>query len=152
MKKYFLLILVAMLTVSCEDYLDQREVTDSIDEETVFGTYYNIRRYLEDGYTKLFNVDATENFSTGKNHSHVSQFGDEGSTNRDRIPDFKGGGWMEHFRHNDNIVGDHSGNGLVEFTSPYILAWQGIRIANRTIHEINSPKDITEKQKKQLLN
>ncbi len=149
MKKYLLLIFVSGLLLSCEDYLDQREASDSIDEEEVFGSYYNMRRYLEEGYHKLFLVDATEIMSSGKNHTHVSQFGDEGSTNRDRIPEFKGGNWMEYFGKSYDILGYN--NGDVEFTAPYVLGFQGIRIANRTIKEIDSPKDITEEQKDQLL-
>ncbi|MGQ1945736.1 RagB/SusD family nutrient uptake outer membrane protein [Geofilum sp. OHC36d9] len=150
MRKYFIFISLVVLMSSCEDYLDQREITDSIDETEVFGSYYNMRRYLEDGYTKLYLVDATETFSSGKNHTHVSQFSDEGSTNRDRVPEFKSGAWMEYFGYKYNIFGDN-GNGIVEFTAPYVLGWQGIRIANRTIQEINSPKDITPEQQEQLL-
>lgn len=149
MKKYLLFIFIAVMTLSCEDYLDQREVSDAIDESDVFGSYFNLRRYLEEGYHKLFLVDATEIMSTGKNHTHVAQFGDEGSTNRDRIPEFKGGNWMEYYTFNYDDAGND--NGRVEFSAPYILGWQGIRIANKTIQEIDTPTDITEEQQDQLL-
>ncbi|MCF8381585.1 MAG: RagB/SusD family nutrient uptake outer membrane protein [Bacteroidales bacterium] len=151
MKKYLLLILLTVSTISCEEYLDQREVSDAITEEEVFGSYYNMRRFLEEGYHKLYLVDATEIFSSSKNHTHVSQFGDEGSTNRDRIPEFKSGNWMEYFNINYDAFGVASGPGKVEFTAPYILGFQGIRIANRTIKEIDTPIDITKEQQDQLL-
>ena len=99
MKKYLLLILLVASNMSCEDYLDQREASDAIDEKEVFGSYFNLRRFLEEGYHKLFLVDATEIFSSSKNHTHVAQFGDEGSTNRDRIPDFKSGNWMGYYNY-----------------------------------------------------
>ena len=149
MKKYLLLILLVASNMSCEDYLDQREASDAIDEKEVFGSYFNLRRFLEEGYHKLFLVDATEIFSSSKNHTHVAQFGDEGSTNRDRIPDFKSGNWMGYYNYSYDAAGQS--NGRVEFTAPYILGFQGIRIANRTIQEINSPVDITEEQQDQLL-
>lgn len=149
MRKYFILILISLSFVSCEKFLDEREITESIDDADVFGSYYNMRRYLDDGYTKLYNTDATEMFSRGKNHTHLSQFADESSTNIDRIPEFKAGNWTEYFQQSFNILGD--GRGEVEFFAPYILGWQGIRIANRTIMEINSPSDITAEQQDQIL-
>ena len=150
MKKYLLFIFIAAINFSCEDYLDQREASDAITEADVFGSYYNLRRYLEEGYHKLFLTDAAEIFSSSKNHTHLSQFGDEGSTNRDRIPEFKGGNWLGYFQSNYDNTGWNSG-GECEFTSPYILGFQGIRIANKTIQEINTPPDITEEQQDELL-
>ncbi len=151
MKKYFTLAIAVLALVSCESYLDQREASDAIDEAEVFGSYYNMRRYLEVGYTKLFNCDATEMMGTGKNHTHLSHFSDEASTNRDRIAPFKSGNWANFFDASYDDLGNSNGSGWVEFTGPYIMGWQGIRIANRTIKEINTPEDITEEQKDQLL-
>lgn len=148
--KYLTLGFLLMATVSCDGYLDQREITDSITEEDVFGEYYNLRLYLEDGYTKLFHSNSTENMSTGKNHTHLCQYSDEASTNKERIAEFKSGAWINFYSRSYNVLGDQ-GNGWQEFTGPYVLGWQGIRIANRTIKEINTPFDITVEQQNQLL-
>lgn len=149
MKKFLIIILLPFVLANCDSYLDQREITDNIDDSDVFGSYYNMRRYLEDGYTKLYHTDATEMVGSSKNHSHVAQYCDEGSTNKDRIAEFKAGNWTEFFSKNYNILGESGG--LSEFSAPYVIGWQGIRIANRTIKEIDTPTDITPEQKDQLL-
>lgn len=151
MKKYLVFAIALFALVGCESYLDQREASENIEEDDVFGEYYNMRRFLEDGYAKIFHCDAAETMSTGKNHTHLSHFSDEASTNRDRIAPFKSGNWLNFFDVAYDKLGNSNGSGWVEFTGPYILGWQGIRIANRTIKEINTPDDITEEQKDQLL-
>jgi len=148
--KYLTLVSLLMAMVSCDSYLDQREITDSISEDDVFGEYYTMRLYFEDAYTKLYHTNATENMSTGKNHTHLTQYSDETSTNKERIAEFKSGAWINFFSKSYDELGNQN-NTWQEFTGPYILGWQGIRICNRTIKEINTPIDITEEQQDQLL-
>lgn len=148
--KYFTLVPLLMATAGCDSYLDQREITDTISADDVFSEYYTMRLYLEDGYTKLFHSNSTENMSSGKNHTHLCQYSDEASTNKERIAEFKSGAWINFYSKSYNVLGDQ-GNGWQEFTGPYVLGWQGIRIANSTIKEINTPFDITVEQQDQLL-
>jgi len=152
MKAYLMKIFVIFLLFSmfsCEDFLDKAPDVETITEEEVFTTYSGLRRYAENMHNKLFNVNAVElceDNSNGKHYNHPLVLSDEiiSSFPRGQIENGLTGNYWYY-------VERSSSNGRFEFTIPWDWGWQGIRIANVTIEQIDTPKDITQKQKDQLL-
>jgi starch-binding outer membrane protein, SusD/RagB family len=146
MNKLFIIISLAILFSSCsESYLDKSEDVDTINEDEVFSTYYNMRHYADNMYNMIFNTNAIEVVGDNKHYSHPIVFSDEGIASYPRT------------QYDAGIEGNYlyytqkgSGNGLYEFTYPYEAGWQGIRIANVTLEKIDQPKDITDEQKAYL--
>ncbi len=128
--------------VSCEDFLDKSPDVETITEEEVFTNYFGLRRYAENMYNMLFHVNDVD----GKHYTHALVFSDEA------IPSYP------RKQYENGMVGNYwyyidagSGNGRYEFTLPFEVGFQGIRIANVTIEQINTPTDITPEQQDLLL-
>jgi len=146
MKTKAFIILLLLPLFACEEYLDREGDVESITERDVFSTYNNIRRHAEYMYDMMYNPNATALVRSPKHYSHPMLFSDEmlPSSSRIAYDDANMGNYMSY-------VVRGIGGGTYEFTEPYERGWQGIRVANVTIQNIDQPSDITPEQKQLLL-
>jgi len=149
MKTYLKNILIFTLLLgssSCEDFLDRAPDVETISGEEVFSTYYGLRRYAENMYNFIYHNGATENAGNPKNYTNPLVFSDEciASYPRRQYDEANIGNYWYY-------IDQGSGNGRYEFTIAFEYGFQCIRIANVTIEQIDTPTDITQEQKDQLL-
>lgn len=158
MKLIYKYIIVGMgfigLFSSCEDFLD-KSPDMGLTEQDVFGKYESARGYLDNTYKYLENVLKYASNRNGR--SHIGAISDELASmyNSAEVIPVNSGNWLSQNitmfeigvskKDNQNDI-----QGYNETTSIW-KAYQAIRIANRTIQEVERIPGMTETQKNELL-
>jgi len=148
-KKYMNLLLVcsafALLSVSCEDYLD-KSPDQGIDETEVYKDYSSFSGFLDNAYKYL---DLYSGFNAcGNGRTHVGAISDEFASmyNGAEAKLINSGAWsgkeITAFE-----IGNKSGGGGTSIWKAY----KGLRIVNRIIQDVNKVSSITESQEEQML-
>jgi starch-binding outer membrane protein, SusD/RagB family len=141
------ILFVLILLSGCEDYLDESPDKEILTQEDVFSIYENYRRFADEMYDKIYDeMRAIDGFMKNYSSSHVRS--DEAHPGRQR------GDSYNHY-HNGNYLSLWSataeGSGTHELRYSWNYSWEGIRIANMTIANIDNLLDANQEQKNQLL-
>jgi len=156
MKKYriIMIIIVSVLSVSCEDYLDKAPEL-GLNDADIFNNSSTVQGYLDKSYNCINNFSRWNAQALQK--AHVCQMSDEGTnpfTNASAMPmapKINKGTWLgasgaAEVGWDTSDVGNANGQGLVIPNAFYAL-----RIANRVIEKAPLMSSLSEEQKKGFL-
>lgn len=146
-KNYFIYIISAFLVLlnsSCEDFLDKSHDM-GLTEDDIYVDYNSIMGYLDYGY-KNYLVNYHNDYSYENGRNYFGGISDEFATllNSSAIKDFHTGNWLLKNKSNAFELGCQ-GNTIIS------KSYQGIRMANRVIHNHEKIGNITGEQKNWVL-
>lgn len=138
-------LLVMALVTSCEKFLD-KSPDMGLSEDDVYKNYETFRGYLDKSYDYLDQIYKYQGTNNGR--SHPGTFSDELGCiyNSAESRTINSGNWLSQDITGYEI-GINSGNGGTSIYHSY----QGLRIVNRVIQDIDKVVTITEEQKGELL-
>jgi len=151
MKKYSLIIIVSLLLMSCENYLDKAPELGLSDSD-IFNNFSSVQGYLDQSYYCV--NDFSRWNDQGLQRAHVCQMSDEGTNPYTATPmanTINKGIWLGATAASEvgwgtTNVGNANGQGLVIPNAFYAM-----RIANRVIEKAPLMSSLSEDQKKGLL-
>lgn len=148
MRRSFLYIISCLFlfgTSSCEDFLD-KSPDMGLTNEDVYRNYESIRGYLDYSYTYLDNIYKFDGCKNGR--THIGAISDEFASmlNYAESITVNNGNWLSQ-----SIKSFEIGVGSERGGTSIWKAYQGIRIVNNVIQNLDLVPALTEEQKKQLL-
>jgi starch-binding outer membrane protein, SusD/RagB family len=141
------IILALLLLTGCEDYLDESPDKEILTQEDVFSIYENYRRFADEMYDKIYDeMRAIDGYMKNYSSSHIrSDEAHPGRQRGDSYNHYHTGAYFSLFS------ATPEGSGTHELTFAWDYSWEGIRIANMTIANIDQLQDATAEQKNLLL-
>ncbi|WP_036827340.1 RagB/SusD family nutrient uptake outer membrane protein [Polaribacter sp. Hel1_85] len=144
--KYIYIITITVLFFSCEDYLDKSSDTDGLDQESVFSDVVLAKYFLDGAYTKL--ITEISSAQDAPDNLPGMVMGSEGYPGR-RI-------WGVPETYNVFAQGNYLSlmNGAVpvlraqrtNMTTRYTQSWQGIRIVNEFLENVDLISNANEEE------
>ncbi|MDR0713605.1 MAG: RagB/SusD family nutrient uptake outer membrane protein [Bacteroidales bacterium] len=154
MKKYKInwiwIIVLALFSGSCEDYLD-RSPDDGLSEDDVYKDYNSLLGFMDRIFLNDNILIFTHNINSYSNiYTTVGNLSDEYAAVRNDNPSnfVNAGNWLENAGTRFEIGCKSDG---ANFKSAISRAYTGLRIVNRVIDGADKVQSITEDQKKKLL-
>ncbi|MBD3592375.1 RagB/SusD family nutrient uptake outer membrane protein [Bacteroides sp. GM023] len=148
MKKIWVgMIAICILGIhtGCEDFLD-KSPDMGLSEDDVYKDYASIRGFMDRAYNFLDNFHLYQKYNNGR--TYIGAISDEFASlyNFTEAKPINSGSWLSK-EGTDFEIGNSNKNGGTSIWKAY----QGIRIVNRVIRDIDMVSGLTEQQKNELL-
>lgn len=142
----YLFVVVAILAFSCEDYLDKRQEFDGLQLDTVFEDIFLATDFLDNAYAKLVTEVSTKNKATNADWLPGMTMSGEGYPGRlnNNVPQV-----YETYAQGDylSLINWNPANGqTANFVDRYFESWEGIRVVNTFLENVDLIPNATEQQ------
>lgn len=129
-KKITLIIILATLFISCEDYLEKQQDFEGLQQEDVFSDIRLAKAFLDDAYTLLL----TEVSAIGGNSDHLPAMAMAGEAHAGRVnsdipvkfDQYANGDYLSLMNYNN-----------INFAVRYSNSWKGIRVVNSFLENVD---------------
>lgn len=143
-KKYILLVVVAILFISCEDYLDKIDNIEALTELDIFTDVNLAEDYLDAGYTFLIteisDKSQQSDILSGMVMSDEGYAGRYNNNTQERYQSYANGDYLFLMDLN-SAVGQRD---TPKFAARYDESWKGIRVVNTFLDNVSLINNATE--------
>lgn len=145
--KYTYILILTILFSSCEDYLDKSADFEGLEASTVFSDIVLTKQFLDGGYSKLLSeVSAVSNGSDYMPPMTMGGEGFPGRLNNEQPETYNNYAQGDYLSLMNQVHQTTNANRAPHFAVRYKLSWQGIRIVNTFLQEIDNVTNSNEEE------